>query len=175
MLKFIKINHVYIILVICLITGLSQAALITMDIDTFCTVSDFDISDEGDELRMDYQISNTTESTNLDDALYRILIPAGVNQSIYSVHVPDNWVALVRSEEIELYTLNGYEAIQCGETKIFSIFAKNTGKAEAQIQAMTSIGDWAIPVNDFVPTGQIPEPATLLLMVSGFCLMKRRH
>ncbi|MCK5000991.1 MAG: hypothetical protein KAS23_15720 [Anaerohalosphaera sp.] len=163
------------IAVVLLLASTASAALITMDIDALCTESDYDLSTAGNELRIDYLFSNTTQSSNLDDALYRILIPAGVNQSIYSVQVPDQWVAVVRSDDIELYTLNGYEAIQCGESKTFSIYSRNTEKEEAQIEAMTSIGDWAIPVNANVPTSEIPEPVTLLLFVSGACLIKSRH
>lgn len=161
--------------VVLLLAGTASAALITMDIEALCTISDYDQSAAGNELRIDYQISNTTQSENLDDALYRILIPVGVNQSIYSVHVPDNWVALVRSDDIELYTLNGYEAIQCEESQTFSIYARNTGTEESETQAMTSIGDWAAPVFANVPNGQIPEPATILLLASGVYLMKRRN
>ena len=158
-----------------LLAGTASAALITLDIDALCTEADYDLSTAGNELKIEYIISNTTQSSNSDDALYRILIPAGINQSIYSVHVPDNWVALVRSDEIELYTLNSYEDILCGETKSFTIYARNTETEGAQIQAMTSIGDWAIPVNANVPTSEIPEPVTLLLFVSGACLIKSRH
>ena len=160
--------------IVLVLASTASAALITMDIEALCTESDYDLSNAGNELKIDYLISNTTQSENSDDALYRILIPAGINQSIYSVHVPDHWVALVRSDEIELYTLNGYEAILCGELKSFSIYARNTGKEEAQMQAMTTIGDWAVPATAFVPNGQVPEPATLLLLASGVCLIKRR-
>ncbi|MBI9018777.1 MAG: PEP-CTERM sorting domain-containing protein [Phycisphaerae bacterium] len=155
--------------------GMINAALIEINITTTSNIADFDLSEPGSELKIDYLVKNTTQSENLDDAIYRILIPAGINQSIYSVHVPDNWVALVRSDEIELYTLNSYEDILCGETKSFTIYAKNTMTEQAQIQAMTSIGDWAAPVNADIPTGQVPEPTTLLLLASGAYLMKRRN
>ena len=161
--------------IVLIMASTASSALITMDIDALCTVSDYDLSDTGDELRIDYLISNTTQSSGISDALYRILIPAGINQSIYSVQVPDQWVAVVRSDDIELYTLNGYEAIQCGESKTFSIYAHHTEKEEAEIQAMTSIGDWAIPVGADIPTGQVPEPATIILLVSGVCFLKRRN
>ncbi len=160
-------------IIVLVVSGTASAALITMDIETICTVSDFDVSAPGSELKIDYLVSNTTLSSNSDDGLYRILIPAGINQSIYSVHVPDNWVALVRSDNIELYTLNGYEDVQCGETKTFSIFARNTAKEKAEIQAMTSIGDWAIPVYADIPV--VPEPATLLLLTCGACFLKRKY
>jgi len=161
-------------LIALLIVPTASAALITMDIDAVCSVSDYDLIDSGDELRIEYLISNTTQSENSDDALYRILIPAGINQSIYSVHVPEHWVALVHSDNIELYTLNSSEDILCGETKSFTIYARNAGKEEAEIQAMTSIGDWAIPVNAFVPNGQIPEPATILLLACGAFVLGKR-
>ncbi len=157
-----------------LIVSTANAALITMDIDAVCSISDYDPSDSGGELKIEYLISNTTQSCGFSDALYRILIPAGINQSIYSVHVPDHWVALVHSDNIELYTLNGYEAVQCGETKAFSIYARNTGKQEAEIEAMTTLGDWAIPVNASVPSGHIPEPATILLLACGAFVLGKR-
>ena len=160
--------------IVLIMASTTSAALITMDIEALCAESDYDLSSAGDELRIDYLISNTTQSTNLDDALYRILIPAGVNQSIYSVQVPDQWVAVVSADDVELYTLNGYQAIQCGESKSFTIYARNTEKEEAQIQAMTSIGDWAMPVSADIPTGQVPEPTTLLLLAGGVCLLRRR-
>lgn len=162
------------LLIALLIVPAASAALITMDIDAVCSVSDYDPSESGNELKIEYLVTNTTQSENSDDALYRILVPAGINQSIYSVHVPDNWVALVRSDQIELYTLNSYEDILCGETKSFTIYARNTETEEAEIQAMTSMGDWAIPANAYVPNGQIPEPATILLLACGaFALGKR--
>ncbi len=168
-----RYSKYWIFTIVLIVSGAASAALITMDIETICTVSDFDISTPGDELKIDYLVSNTTQSSNTDDALYRILIPAGINQSIYSVQVPDQWTAIVRSGDIELYTLNGYEAILCGETKTLSIYARTTKKEKAEIQAMTSIGDWAIPVNADVPV--IPEPATLLLLAGGACFLKRKY
>ena len=162
------------LLIVLLVIPTANAALITMDIDAVCSIADYDPSDSGNELKIEYLITNTTESSGILDALYRMLIPAGINQSIYSVLVPDNWVALVRSDEIELYTLNSYEAIQCGETKSFSIFARNSGTEEVEIQAMTTIGDWAIPVSADVPNGQIPEPTTLLLLASGIYFIRKR-
>lgn len=161
-------------LITLLIVSAANAALITMDINAECTISDFDLSHSGNELHIEYLVTNTTQSSGISDALYRILIPAGINQSIYSVHVPDHWVALVHSEDIELYTLNGYEAIQCGEAKSFSIYARTTGKEEAEIEAMTTLGDWAVPVNASVPNGQIPESATLFLLACGGLYLKRK-
>ncbi len=161
--------------VIGLMAFTAEAGLITMEVDSTSILSDFDISTTGDELKIDYLVSNATQTSNIDDALYRILIPAGSNQSIYAVHVPDQWVAVVGIDQIEMYTLNGYEAIQCGESKSFSVFAHNPGKDTVEIQAMTSIGDWAVPVTAYVPNGQIPEPATILLMGVGVCWLKRRN
>ena len=129
----------------------------------------------GNELKIDYLIQNTTQSSSLSDALYRILIPAGTDQTIYAVQVPDPWVAVITSNQIELYTFNGYEAIQCGESKLFSVFAHNQGQSTEEIQAMTSIGDWAVPEFAYVPNGQVPEPATLSLLIFGICLLKRRN
>ena len=166
--------RVYLIFVTCFIAGTGQAALITMEIDSSIMISDYDLSHAGNELKIDYLISNTTQTNYLDDALYRILIPAGTNQTIYAVQVPDQWIAVVGSDDIELYTLNGYEAIQCGQTKLFSVFAYNQGRDLAEIQAMTSIGDWAVPETASVPNGQIPELATVVLFALGACLLKRR-
>ena len=161
------------LIVVLLFASKTNAALITMEIETVCTISDFDVSESGNELRIDYLVSNTTQSSNTDDALYRILIPAGVNDSIYSVHVPEYWVALVRSEYIEFYTLNGSKDILCGETKTFSIFSRNSKTEQAEIKAMTSIGDWAIPVPADIPI--VPEPTTILLLASGALILKRRN
>ena len=166
---------VFVMSVTCFIAGSGHAALITMEIDASSMMSDYDLSHTGNELKIDYAISNTTQSSGFSDALYRILIPAGVEQTIYAVQVPDEWTAVITRDEIELYTLNGYKAIQCGESKVFSIYAYNTGKEDTQIQAMTSMGDWAIPELAIVPNGQIPEPATILLLASGVCFLKRRH
>lgn len=174
MFKYKFLSTCLLIAIPCLNTRTVSAALITMDISSTCIVSDYDLSHPGDELRIDYLIENTTQTGNIDDSLYRILIPAGIDQTIYSVQVPEEWIAVVGSDEIELYTLNGYEAIQCGETKLFSIFAFNQGREPAEIQAMTSIGDWAIPVSAYVPNGQIPEPVTFTLLALGASLIKRR-
>ena len=167
--------QVYLISAICLMVNTGHSALITMEIDASSSISDFDLSHTGDELRIDYLIENTTQTSNLDDALYRVLIPAGTDQTIYAVQVPDPWVAVITSNQIELYTFNGYEAIQCGESKLFSIFAYNQGQSTEEIRAMTSIGDWAVPDIAYVPNGQIPEPATIGLLACGICLLKRRH
>ncbi len=166
--------QVYMISAICLMANLAHGALITMDIDTSSSISDFDISHVGNELKIDYLVQNTTQSSNLDDALYRVLIPAGTNQTIYAVQVPDPWVAVITSNQIELYTFNGYEAIQCGESKLFSIFAYNQGQSAEEIQAMTSIGNWAIPDTAYVPNGQVPEPGTIALLAFGICLLKKQ-
>lgn len=167
--------QVYLISAICLMVNTGYSAIITMNIDASSSISDFDLSHTGDELRIDYLIENTTQTSNLDDALYRVLIPAGTDQTIYAVQVPDPWVAVITSNQIELYTFNGYEAIQCGESKLFSIFAYNQGQSTEEIRAMTSIGDWAVPDIAYVPNGQIPEPATIGLLACGICLLKRRH
>ena len=167
--------QVYLISAICLMVNTGYSALITMNIDAASSISDFDLSHTGDELKIDYLIENTTQTSNLDDALYRVLIPAGTDQTIYAVQVPDPWVAVITSNQIELYTFNGYEAIQCGESKLFSIFAYNQGQSTEEIRAMTSIGDWAVPDIAYVPNGQIPEPATIGLLACGICLLKRRH
>ena len=167
--------RVYMICVICLLVNLGHGALITMDIDTSSSISDFDSSHVGNELKIDYLIENTTQSSDLSDALYRILIPAGTDQTIYAVQIPDPWVAVITGGQVELYTFNGYEAIQCGESKLFSIFAYNQGQSTKEIQAMTSIGDWAVPDIAYVPNGQVPEPATMSLFVFGICLLKRRN
>lgn len=160
------------LLIVLLFSGTVGAALITMEIETVCTVSNFDAYDSGSELRIDYLVSNTTLSNNSDDAIYRILIPAGINQSIYSVHVPDNWVALARSDNIELYTLSTSKAIQCGEAKTFSFFAQSLTTQSAEIQAMTTIGYWAIPVSAEIPA--VPEPSAILLLASGAWFLKRK-
>ena len=167
--------QVYLISTICLIANLAHGALITMDINTSSSISDFVSSHMGNELKIDYLIENTTQSSDLSDALYRILIPAGTDQSIYAVQVPDPWVAVITGNQVELYTFNGYEAIQCGESKLFSIFAYNQGQSTEEIQAMTSIGDWAVPDIAIVPNGQVPEPATISLFIFGICLLKRRN
>ncbi len=164
-----------IIFVTCLMVNLGHGALITMYIDSSISISDFDLSHMGDELKIDYLIQNTTQTSNLDDALYRMIIPAGTNQSIYAVQVPDEWTAIVSSDEVQIYTFNGYEAIQCGESKLFSIFAFNQGHALEEIQAMTSIGDWATPELTYVPNGQVPEPATIGLLACGICMLRRRN
>lgn len=167
--------RVYMICVICLLANLAHGALITMDIDTSISISDFDSSHVGNELRIDYLIENTTQSSNLDDALYRIIIPVGTSQTIYAVQVPDEWTAIITSDEVQMYTFNGYEAIQCGESKLFSIFAFNQGYAMEEIQAMTSIGDWAAPDFAYVPNGQVPEPTTICLLIGGICMLKKRN
>ena len=167
--------RLFLISVICSTSGMARAVLITMDVDSVCTISDYDLSHAGNELRIDYSITNTTQSTNMDDALYRILIPSGIDQTIYSIQVPEQWTGVVGSDDIELYTLNGYEAIQCGETKLFSIFARNAGNELAEIQAMTSIGDWAVPDIAYVPNGQVPEPATFVLLALGAFWLKRSN
>ncbi len=164
-----------IVFVTCLMANLAHGALITMDIGSSISISDFDMSHIGDELKIDYLIENTTQSSDLSDALYRILIPAGTDQTIYAVQVPDPWVAVITGNQVELYTFNGYEAIQCGESKLFSIFAYNQGQSMEEIQAMTSIGDWATPDFAYVPNGQVPEPTTICLLIGGICLLKRRN
>ncbi len=168
-----------VLLEMCVVTTLlmvstANAALITMDIDAVCSISDYDPLDSGDELKIEYLATNTTQSTNPDDSLYRILIPAGTNQSVYSVHVPEHWVALVSSDQIELYTLNRSYTIQCGQTISFSVWAQNPGKDAATIESMTSIGDWAIPVEASVPNGHVPEPATIVLLACGVYMFRKR-
>ena len=175
MFKQKVIVQVYLISAICLMANLAQGALITMDINTSVSISDFDSSHVGNELKIDYLIQNTTQTSNLDDALYRMIIPAGTNQSIYAVQVPNEWTAIVSSDEVQIYTFNGYEAIQCGESKLFSIFAFNQGYALEEIRAMTSIGDWATPEITYVPNGQVPEPATVCLLIGGICMLRRRN
>ena len=175
MFKQKLIVRVYLVCGICLLANLAHGALITMDIDASSSVSDFDSSNAGNELKIDYTIYNTTETANLDHAPYRILLPAGTDQSIYAVQVPDQWAAVITSNQVELYTFNGYEAIQCSESKLFSIFAYNQGQSIEEFQAMTSIGDWAEPEFANVPNGQVPEPATMCLLISGVCFLRRRN
>ena len=175
MFKLKVLVQAYLISAICLMANTGYSALITMEIDSSSSISDFDLSHTGDELRINYTIKNSTQNGYFDDALYRIIIPAGTDQTIYAVQVPDPWVAVITSNQIELYTFNGYEAIQCGESKLFSVFAHNQGQAMEEIQAMTSIGDWAVPEFAYVPNGQVPEPATLCLLIGGICLLKRRN
>ncbi len=167
--------QVYLISAICLMANTGYSTSITMDIDSSISISDFDLSHIGDELKIDYLIGNTTQTSNLDDALYRMIIPAGTNQSIYAVQVPDEWTAIVSSDEVQIYTFNGYEAIQCGESKLFSLFAFNQGHALEEIQAMTSMGDWASPEFAYVPNGQVPEPTTMCLLIGGICMLRRRN
>lgn len=175
MFKLKVLVQVYLISAICLAANLAHGALITMEIDTSSSISDFDLSHTGNELKIDYLIENTTQSNNLSDALYRVIIPAGTAQTIYAVQVPDEWTAVISNEEIELYTLNGFKAIQCSESKLFSIFAHNQGQSTEEIRAMTSIGDWAVPDIAYVPNGQVPEPATIGLLACGICLLRRRN
>ncbi len=167
--------QVYMISAICLMANLAHGALITMDINTSSSVSDFDSSHAGKELKIDYLIQNSTQNGYFGDALYRIIIPAGTDQTIYAVQVPDEWTAVISTDEIQVYTFNGYEAIQCGETKSFSIFAYNLGQSTEEFQAMTSLGDWAEPEFAYVPNGQVPEPATMCLLIGGVCLLRRRN
>ena len=173
MFKLRILKRVCLIAAICLMVSTGYSTIITMDIDTSSSISDFDLSHIGDELKIDYLIGNTTQTSNLDDALYRILLPAGTDQTIYAVQVPDEWTAVITSDEIELYTFNGYEAIQCGESKLFTVFAYNPGQDMAEFQAMTSIGDWAIPELAYVPNGQVPEPATICLLICGIGFLRR--
>jgi len=175
MFKLRVLKQVYLVAAICLIASTGYSAIITMDIDASSSISDFDLSHIGDELKIDYLIENTTQNDYLIDALYRIVIPAGTDQTIYAVQVPDEWTAVISTDEIQVYTLNGYEAIQCGESKLFSIFAYNQGQSMNEIQAMTTIGDWAEPELAYVPNGQVPEPATICLLIGGVCLLRRRN
>lgn len=175
MFKQKVIVQVYLISAICLMANTGYSALITMDIDTSSSISDFDSSHMGDELRINYTIQNSTQNGYFGDALYRIIIPAGTDQTIYAVQVPDEWTAVISTAEIQVYTFNGYEAIQCGETKSFSIFAYNQGQSIEEFQAMTSLGDWAEPEFAYVPNGQVPEPATMCLLIGGACLLRRRN
>ena len=167
--------RIYVICAICLIVNLAHGALITMDIDTSSSISDFDLSHVGDELKIDYTIQNSTQNGYFGDALYRIIIPAGTNQTIYAVQVPDEWTAIISTDEVQVYTFNGYEAIQCGETKSFSIFAYNQGQSTEEFQAMTSLGDWAETEFAYVPNGQVPEPTMMCLLIGGVCLLRRRN
>jgi len=175
MFKIKGLVQVCLISAICLIANSAHSALITMEIDSSISISDFDSSHAGNELRINYTIQNSTQNGYFGDALYRIIIPAGTDQTIYAVQVPDEWTAVISTDEIQVYTLNGYEAIQCGETKLFSIFAYNQGKSTEEFQAMTSLGDWAEPEFAYVPNGQVPEPATLCLLIGGVCLLRRRN
>ena len=54
---------------VCLITEMGHAALITMDINASSSVSDFDSSHTGDELRINYTIQNSTQNGYFDDDL----------------------------------------------------------------------------------------------------------
>jgi hypothetical protein len=171
MLKFKILIQICLVSVIC---NSVHATLITMDIHTTSSISDFDMSDVGNELKIDYVIENTTQGY-FGDSLYRIIIPAGTNQSVYAVQVPDEWTATITSDETEIYTLNGYQAIQCGENKSFSIFAYNEGIELQEIQAMTSLGDWAESELAFVPNGQVLEPATMVLLACGMLMIKRKN
>lgn len=160
--------------IVCLTASLGYSALITMDISATSNISDYDLSNTGNELKIDYVVQNTTQGY-LMDGIYRVLIPAGTLQTVYAVQVPDEWMAVITSNEIEIYTLNAYEAIQCGDSKLFSIYAYNEGKDVAEIQAMSSLGDWATPKLAYVPNGQVPEPTTILLIGSGAFMIKRKN
>lgn len=175
MFKLKVFKRVFLIAAICLMVSTGYSTIITMDIDTSSSISDFDLSHIGDELKIDYLIGNTTQSSDLSDALYRILLPAGTDQTIYAVQVPDEWTAVISNDEIELYTFDGFEAIQGGDSKLFTVFAYNPGQSMEEIQAMTSLGDWAAPEIAYVPNGQVPEPTTMCLLIGGICMLRRRN
>ncbi len=91
MFKLKVLVQVYMISAICLTVNLAHGALITMDIDSSISISDFDLSHTGDELKIDYLIGNTTQTSNLDDALYLILIPEGTRTLNLRIDSPNMW------------------------------------------------------------------------------------
>ena len=145
----------------------ATALPISVEIDSSqYSISDFDSSYLGNEMRIDYLVKNTSSFSDPSNAFKTIEISAGTGNTVYEALVPQGWTASIYEDRTVFSTGDHLSYIYPDQTEAisFSLFYENTDMITGDGQAMTPLGLWT----DTVPvTIAIPEPLTIALFGFG--------
>lgn len=138
------------------------------------TISDFDFTDPGNELKIDYFVKNVSTFTDPGNAFENIEINAGTNQGVYDALVPAGWEAILYEDKTRFHTSDFLYYIYPGETEPveFSLYYSTPQLTAGQSQAMSPLGFWS----DTVPalTADVPEPSMIALLGFGIFYLRKR-
>ncbi len=139
------------------------------------TIADLDLTDPGDELKIDYFVKNVSTFTDPGNAFKNIEIDAGTNQGVYEASIPQGWETIFYEDKTRFHTADHLYYIYPDEIEpvLFSLLYSDTTRTLGQSQAMTPLGLWTDPVP--VLTANVPEPSTITLVALGtLCLGRRK-
>ncbi len=136
-------------------------------------IADFDLSDFGDELQIDYLVTNTSSFDDPSNAFKTIEISAGVSNTVYEALAPLGWTASIFEDKTVFSTNDSLSYIYPGDIPAvsFSLFYENIEMTIGQGLAMTPLGLWTetVPV-----TIAVPEPLAIMLLSTGILLFRKK-
>ena len=179
-MKTLKVSFVFLtcifVVEFILATTANATIMPMLDVDSSqYTISDLDLTDPGDELKIDYFIKNVSTFTDPGNAFKNIEINAGTNQGVYEALIPQGWETIFYEDKTRFHTADPLYYIYPDEIEpvLFSLLYSDTTITLGQSQAMTPLGLWTDPVA--VLTADVPEPSTIALVALGaLCLRKKQ-
>jgi len=175
-MKAFKISFAFLVsigLLLGIIAGTVNATLMPiLEVDSSqYAIADFDLTNPGDELRIDYFVKNVSTFTDPGNAFKNVEISAGTNHGAYDTQVPEGWEVIFYEDKTRFHTADSLYYIYPDETEstLFSLFYSNITITTGQSQAGTPLGLWTDPV-----LVNVPEPSTILLLgLAALCLRKK--
>ena len=159
-----------------LATTANATTMPILDVDSSqYTIADLDLTDSGDELKIDYFVKNISTFTDPGNAFKNIEITAGTNQGVYDALIPQGWETIFYEDKTRFHTADPLYYIYPDDIEpvLFSLLYSDTIITLGQSQAMTPLGLWTDPVS--VLTADVPEPSAIALLALGIsCLGKRK-
>ena len=164
------------VLVFLLMTVISASALpIEVEIDSSqFSIFDFEPSFLGDELQIDYLVTNISSFADPSNAFKTIEISAGISNTVYEALAPQGWTASILEDKTVFSTGDSLSYIYPDDIQAvsFSLFYENIAMSTGQGLAMTPLGLWTetVPV-----TIAVPEPSIIALLGFGSLLFLKRN
>lgn len=146
----------------------AEAAPVMDVTDSYSTANyDLDFFHPGDELLVQYTVTNQTPGTNSNDEMIQFTLPSGSNQGVYDATAPTNWTWDIQANQTVFDATGPGSFIDSnGGQGLFELYSTLTTIVQNDATALSDGNGSFNPVEVDAP-GVVPEPGTLALMGAG--------